>query len=100
MAAAESARVCSMSPANKAAVLGAAPPFTQADPLEYNIAEGDSPASMRTGKTIASKQHIAERSIGGGIGWEEICIFPNFQLSYARNRLQVNVSVVTCYTPG
>jgi hypothetical protein len=64
-----------MSPENIATVLGTVPPFTQADPLVYNIADGDSPASMFAGNTTASKQHIAERSIECGMCLEEVYIF-------------------------
>jgi hypothetical protein len=59
----ESERVCSKSPENTAIVLGAAPPFTQAEPFVYNIAEADSPdASACIGNAIASTQQTTLRS--------------------------------------
>lgn len=75
MLAVESERVCSMSPENIATVFGTVLPFTQAEPLVYNIADGDSPASICAGNTTASKQLIAERSTECDMCFEEMDIF-------------------------
>jgi hypothetical protein len=58
-----------MSPENKAADFGTSLPFNQAAPFVYNMADAVSPASIVcAGNRIASKQHIAHRSLDSDMG--------------------------------
>src|ERR1039458_7368065 len=94
MFAVESERVCSRSPENMAADFGTTLPFTQAEPVVYNIADADSHASICAGNRHASRQHTAARSSDRDMSRRDFLIW--VLLIVIGQRVAVNAFVRFC----